>query len=232
MFNQKDIIANNIRILNDKDVSVIVNDDDNYLFSALTVEGGGVFKKGLSIGMQEKMIPGLLMYDDENFYGFSEKYGLCLLSAHPEYNELFIPDNVFDNKDERNKLQPVQVNSSEHFQNLKDTEKIENKNLNIDLEIKDSNNFYIIIPENYSNSKFIITFDITYIYDLNSIISNLTLILINKSNKSLFFKIINDNCYYEKDFNNEIEKNTLNRINLEVINNNYFIINKTTFIKK
>ena len=232
MFNQKDIIANNIRILNNKDVSAIVNDDETYLFSALTVEGGGVFKKGLSIGMQEKMIPGLLMYDDENFYGFSEKYGLCLLSTHPEYNELFIPNNVFENKDERNKLQPVQVNSSEHFQNLKDTEKIENKNLNIDLEIKDSNNFYIVIPENYSNSKFIITFDITYIYDLNSIISNLILILINESNKSLFFKIINDNCYYEKDFNNEIEKNTLNRINLEVINNNYFIINKKTFIRK
>ena len=231
MFNQKDIIANNIKVINDKDVTMIINEDDTYIFSAFTVEGGGVFKKAISIGMQEKMIPGLLMYDNENFYGFSEKYGLCLLSSHPEYNELFIPDNIFENKEDRNILQPIQKNNSEHFQNLKDTEKIENKNLNIDLEIKDSNNFYIIIPENYSNSKFIITFDITYIYDLNSIISNLTLVLINNSNKSIFFKITNNNCYYEKDFNNEFEKNTIDRINVEVINN-YFIINKKSFTKK
>ena len=169
MFNQKDILAQNIKILNEKEVSIISNPDEDYLYGALTVEGGGVFKKGLAIGMQEKMISGLLIYDDENFYGFSEKYGLSLLSPHPEYNELSIPNNIFENKDSRNTLQPVQKNT-ENFQNLKETDKIENKNLNIDLQIKDSNNFYIVIPDDYSNSKFILTFDITYIYDLNSII--------------------------------------------------------------
>ena len=232
MFNHKDIIAQNIKILNERDVSIISNNnDEDYLFSALTVEGGGVFKKGIAIGIQDKMVSGLLMYDDENFYGYSQKYGLCLLSTHAEYSELLIPEHIFENKENRNTLQPVQLNTSEHFQNLKETEKIENKNLNIDLQIKDSNNFYIIIPETYSTTKFILTFDITYIFDLNSIISSLTLVLVNDSSKTAFFKIINDNCYYEDNFDNRIEKNSVNKINVEIINNNYFIMSKKTFRK-
>jgi hypothetical protein len=228
MLNQKDIVAQNIKILSERDVSMINNSDEDYIYSAFTCEGGGVFKKGISIGLQEKMIPGLLIYDNENFYGFSDKNGLSLLSTHPEYNQLFIPDNIFDDK---NILQPVQPNEPDHFKNLKETEKIENKNLNIDLEIKDSNNFYIIVPNNYNSSKFILTFDITYIYDLNSIISNIVLVLINESNKSLFFKIKNDNCYYKENFGNEITKNSINKISLDVINKDYFIVNKSSYYK-
>lgn len=231
MSNQKDIIAQNIKILNTKEVSIINNEDEDYIFSALTVEGGGVFKKGLSIGMQDKMVSGLMIYDEENFYGFSEKYGLSLLSTHPEYNQLTIPESIFENKADRNTLQPIQNKPSEHFQNLKDTEKIENKILNIDLQIKDVNNFYIIIPAEYSLNKFILTFDINYIYDLNSIISNLSLVLINESNKSAFFTITNENCYYEDNFNKELEKNSINKLNLEIIDNNYFIISKKSFTK-
>lgn len=231
MSNQKDIIAQNIKILNTKEVSIINNEDEDYIFSALTVEGGGVFKKGLSIGMQDKMVSGLMIYDEENFYGFSEKYGLSLLSTHPEYNQLTIPESIFENKADRNTLQPIQNKPSEHFQNLKDTEKIENKILNIDLQIKDVNNFYIIIPTEYSLNKFILTFDINYIYDLNSIISNLSLVLINESNKSAFFTITNENCYYEDNFNKELEKNSINKLNLEIIDNNYFIISKKSFTK-
>lgn len=232
MFNQKDIIAQNIKILNNKDISIINNEDgDDYIFSALTVEGGGVFKKGIAVGIQEKMIPGLLIYDNENFYGFSEKYGLCLLSTHTEYNELVIPGSIFDNKLERHTIQPTDKNVSENFKNLKETEKIETKNLNIDLQIKDTNNFYIIIPEDYNNNKFVLTFDITYIYDMNTIISNLSLILINKSNKLAYFKIINENCYIEDNFSTEIEKNAINKINLEIIDNNYLILSKKVFRK-
>jgi len=223
MLNQKDIIAQNIKILNDKDISIITHDDEDYIFSALTVEGGGVFKKGIAIGIQQKMIPGLLMYDNENFFGYSEKYGLTLLSNHPEYTELELPENIFDTKEGRNILQPVQKNTSEHFQNLKETEKIENKNLNIDLQIGDSSNFYIIIPENYSAPKFVLTFDITYIYNLNSIISNLSLVIINESNKPAFFKITNK-CYYGKDFNNELSQKSITKINLEIITENHFIV--------
>ena len=229
MQSQRDITVQNIKILNDKEVSIINNnDDEDYIFSALTVEGGGVFKRGLSIGMQEKMIPGLMIYDQENFYGFSEKYGLLLLSTHPDYNQLDIPESIFEIK---NTLQPVQKNSSEHFQNLKDTDKGENKNLNIDIEIKDINNFFIIIPQDYNLTKFILTFDINYIFDLNSIISNLSLVFINESNKSTYFNITNNNCYYENNFMNNIEKNSITKIYLEVINSNYFIISKKIFTK-
>jgi hypothetical protein len=63
------------------------------------------------------MVPGLIIYDNENFYGFSEKYGLSLLSPHSEYSELLIPNNIFENKS-NNKLQPVQ-NNGDNFQNLK-----------------------------------------------------------------------------------------------------------------
>ena len=218
MFNQKDIIVQNIKILNDKDISIISHNDEDYIFSALTVEGGGVFKKGIAIGIQNKMIPGLLMYDNDNFYGFSEKYGLLLLSTHPEYIELGLPDNIFD----KNIIQPTLKNDPEQFHN------IEHKNLNIDLQIADSNNFYITIPPNYINSKFILTFNINYIFDLNSIISNLTLVIINESDKDAFIKI-NNKCYFNKDYNNNIEKKTINKINLEIINSNYFLINKFTY---
>jgi len=231
MFNQKDIIAKNIKILNEKEVSIINNNDEDYYFSALTVEGGGVFKKGLAIGMQEKMVPGLLIYDTENFYGFSEKYGLSLLSTHPEFIELSIPDDIFEIKKERNTIQPTNKNNSEHFQNLKDTEKIEDKNLNIDIELKDTNNYYIIIPEVYNNMKSILYFNINYIIDLNTIISNLTLIIINNSNKDAFFKIINNNCYCEENFDTSLNKNSIHKIYMEVINNNYFIISKKKYIK-
>lgn len=229
MLNQKDIIAQNIKIQSNKEVSIINNDDDeeDYIYSALTVEGGGVFKKGIAIGIQEKMISGLIIYDNENFYGFSEKYGLSLLSPHSEYSELDIPNNIFENKSD-NKLQPVQ-NNGDNFQNLKDTET--NKSLNIDLQIKDVNNFYIIIPKEYSTTKSTLTFYIKYIYDLDSIISNISLVFINESNKSAFFEIVNDNCYYENDFNKELYKDSVNKIYTDIINSDYFIINKKSFFK-
>ena len=228
MLNQKDIIVQNIKILNDKDISIISHNDEDYIFSALTVEGGGVFKKGIAIGFQNKMIPGLLMYDNENFYGYSEKYGLSLLSIHSEYIQLELPDTIFDDKDSHNVLQPVQKNASGNFENLKETDKIENKSLNIDLQVSNPNNFYIIIPPSYSNAKFILTFNIKYTYDLNSIIPNLSLVIINESDNNAFINITNK-CYYDNNYNNDIIKQSINKIKLEVINNNYFLINKQIF---
>jgi hypothetical protein len=229
MFNQKDIIAKNIKVISEKEVSIINNEDEDYIFSALTVEGGGVFKKGISIGMQDKMAPGLIIYDTENFYGFSEKYGLSLLSSHVEYIELDIPPTIFENKIERNLIQPS--NNNQNFQNLKDTEKVEYKNLNIDLEMKDVNNFYIKIPNTYDLNKFILLFNISFLFDLNTIISNISLIIINESNRESLFKITNDNFYYETNFNNTIPKNSILKIYLEMINNNYFIVKTLCYHK-
>jgi len=229
MLHNKDIISNSLRIIGNRDISIIENEDQDYLHSSLVCDGGGVFNKGIAIGMQDKMIPGLIIYDNENFYGFSEKYGLSLLSRHDEYVELNIPLSIFENE-VKNKLQPIQKNS-ENFQNLVETEKIENKNLNIDIEIKDVNNFYITIPNDYSDSKFFITFDINCIYNLDSIISNVSLVFINESNKSLFFKIMNHNSYYENDFKNEIVKNSILKLNVEVINQNHFLFTQLCFHK-
>jgi hypothetical protein len=234
MFQQKDIITNNLKIVGEKEVSVIQhsNDNDQYLYSALTVEGGGVFKKGLAIGLQEKMVSGLLIYDNENFYGFSDKYGLCLLTNHTEYNELVIPDNIIGKKQEINKIQPTSTNKIDHFKNAVETEKIEEKRLNIDLSIKDSNNFYIVIPESYTLNKLNLIFDIHYIYDISSIITNVSLVFINESNKELSFDIVNKNCYYSDDFSNKIQIKSIQKINLEIINEKYFMVNTCYFHKK
>lgn len=229
---QKDIVAHNLKILNEKEVSLIQHNDEDYIFSALTVEGGGVFKKGLAIGIQEKMVPGLIIYDNENFFGFSEKYGLCLLSKHPEYNLLELPENTFLKKEDRNIIQPSQTEHSNNMNLFKDTEKVENKNLNIDIQIKETNNFYITIPEIHSNNKFNLTFNITYIYDIGSIISNVNLVLINKSDKMVLFSITNNEAYYEKEFSNEIEAKSINKINVKIINEDTFIISKKVYQKK
>jgi len=233
MIHNKDIITQNIKIINSRDATIINNNDEYNVFAPLTVEGGAVLKKGVVIGIQEKMVSGLLLYDNENFYGFSEKYGLSLLSPHTEYTELEVPQSVFL-LEKPNILQPktTTTQNNEFFKNENDSNNdIENKNLNIDLHIKDTHNFYIIIPESYSKSVFNLTFDINYIYDLNSIISNITLVFINKSNKNGFFKILNNNCYYHADFNNIIKQNTIVKINTEVINEDFFLISKLDFHK-
>jgi competence CoiA-like predicted nuclease len=228
--NQKDIIVNTLRLTSSKEVSVINTQDEDYYYSSIVSDGGAIFKKGLSIGFQDKMSPGLIIYDDENFYGYSDKFGLCLLSNHNEYEELSIPVSTFEEDNQSvNRLQPTPQNSSDNFKNMSETEKEIIKNLNIDIEVKDSNNFYIVIPKEYSNNKIIINFDITYIYNLDTIISNLSLVIINESTKMVFFKITNNNCFYEENFKNEISKRSIHKLNLEIINSNYFLITKKYF---
>jgi len=233
--NQKDIITQTIKVLNNKNITIIRNKDDDYIYGAVTVEGGGVFKKGIAIGIQDNMIPGLMIYDDENFYGYSDKYGLCLLSTHPDYNELEIPESIFVEKPER--IQASQTtnnnNNSKNFQDLKDTTKYgdTNKSLNIDIDIKDSNNFYITIPSDYNKTKFMLSFDINFLYDLNSIITSINLAFVNESEKPVQFKIINYNCYFEEGFLNTVLPGKINKINMEIIGNNYFIVSQKIFSK-
>lgn len=230
--NQKDIITQTIKVLNNKNTTIIRNADDDYIYGAVTVEGGGVFKKGIAIGIQDNMVPGLMIYDDENFYGYSDKYGLCLLSTHPDYNELEIPESIFIEKPE--KIQASQTsNNGPNFKDLKDSIKQEdaNKSLNIDIDIKDSNNFYISIPSDYNKTKFMLSFDINFLYDLNSIITSVNLAFVNESQKPVQFKIINHNCYFEKGFVNSVLPGTINKINMEIIGNNYFIVSQKIFEK-
>ena len=230
MITQKDIVVKTIKVLGSKEVSIINNNDgEDYTFGALTVEGGASIKKGISIGMQDKMVGGLIIYDNENFYGFSDKFGLTLLSTHSEYTYLEIPDDIFSNYANINKLQPVSKDKNDHFQDLKETEK--NKILNIDLNIKDVNNFYIKIPNTYDNSNLQLTFHINYIYDLNTIISNISLSFINESNKKAYFKVLNNDCYYNTNFSETIDENTIHKLHLEIVNEDYFMLNTTSYLK-
>jgi len=223
----KDLTLKNVKIMSEKEVSVINNNDENeddYIYGSLTVEGGGAFKKGISIGMQEKMVSGLLIYDKENFYGFSEKYGLSLLSHTHEYIELTIPENIFEIK---NIIKPV----DKDFKTI-ETKKDDKKTLNIDLEIKDTSLFYIIIPEKYNETDFHCTFQISFIIDLNTMVSQISLIIINNASKDAYFQIMNKNCYVEETMDTTLSKNTLHKLSLEIISQNYLILTKKSFIQK
>ena len=124
-----------------------------------------------------------------------------------------------------------QINDPSRNSYAKDRFGYHGKILNIDLQIKDTNNFYIILPKNYEENKFILTFNIKYIFDLNSIISNISLIFINNSNKIAHFKVVNENCYYEDGYNDDIGVNSINKIQLEIITGEYFILSKKIFKK-
>ena len=127
----KDGTFRQLTITNTKEVSTIYHEDSSdYIHGSLTCEGGAAFHKGVSIGMQEKMNSGLLLYDEENFYGFSDKYGLILLSNNCEYRELEI-DEI--------------KNSTLLPSNPQDkTTSIEQKNIQLNLFVKDNPNFAAI----------------------------------------------------------------------------------------
>jgi len=232
MLRYKDIVGQNVKVLSTKDVSIInnENDEDDYIFGALTVEGGGSFKKGVAIGMQEKMIPGLIVYDNENFYGFSEKHGLLLMTQNSEYNQLEFPDSILVDET-KDKLQPTKTtNGMDNFENVKNSE-VSNKNLNIDLQVKDSSFFYLAIPEKYNTVKYTITFDINYVYDMSSVISYLSFSIINETNKPVFFSITNKNCYFENSYSNIVKEKSILNIETKFINENYILVSTKSFFK-
>ena len=170
MFN-KDNKFNTLVLSGKKDVFPMNNDGENYNYGTLTCLGGGSFHKGLSIGMQDKMVSGLLIYDDENFYGYSEKNGLMILSNNLDFKELEMP--VFDSS-------------------LEKQEKI----LNIDLTFRDITNYYISIPKEIEQFDIQLIFNITFIYDEESAVNNLNFYIMNDYKKDVKINIKNNNIYY------------------------------------
>ena len=220
MYKNKDAAYNKLIITNTKEVSTIYNEDDeDYIHSSFTCNGGGVFNKGLCIGMQEKMNSGLMIYDSENFYGFSDKYGLVLLSNNNEYRELEIEDI------KNNTLQPIKPGS---------TPNIEQKKINLNIFVKDNPNFHIIIPEG-NNELLLFVFDIKYIINDETMISKLNLVFINKSNKNIKINHIGDNLYFKNETNN-LTNNSINnansilKYNIEIISNEYLLISSEAFL--
>ena len=220
MYKNKDAYYNKLIITNTKEVSTIYNEDDeDCIHSSFTCSGGGVFNKGLCIGMQEKMNSGLMIYDSENFYGFSDKYGLVLLSNNNEYRELEIEDI------KNNTLQPIKPGS---------TPNIEQKKINLNIFVKDNPNFHIIIPEG-NNELLLFVFDIKYIINDETMISKLNLVFINKSNKNIKINHIGDNLYFKNETNNLTNNlinnaNSILKYNIEIISNEYLLISSEAFL--
>ncbi len=188
MSQQKNAIFETVIINNSNDVNFYENPKNNQIHytAALNVQGGVSIKKGLKIGFQENLIPGLLMYDQENFFGYSEKKGLCLLSSdQSRFINLQIPPSIFENK---KLLQPVQSNHSINKNSMDTFDSQSLKKLNIDIQVKDDPNYFIHIPVEYENINFLLHFDITFIYDQESLISHVRLVFINKSNKKISYK--------------------------------------------
>ena len=223
-----DLNINFLNVLNNKEVIHIDNGKTDIFKGALTVEGGGVIKKGLKIGYQEKMVSGLLIYDNENFFGYSDKYGLTLLSKHNDYTELIIEKDFFEKSDIQ-KISPIQTNGG------KDMVKNNNNDLNkiipikLDIEFKDLNNFYLTIPTLYSNKQFNLNIDLELLIHSECLITNITIAIINESSRNVSYKIINTNCYYQKGFDNIVNGNNIVKINVELIDKKYFLISNLIY---
>ncbi len=204
-----DIVANKIIIQNDREISPIIDGDEVNYFSSLTVLGGAVFGKGVKLGMQDKMIPGMLFYDNENFYGFSEKHGLCLLSTHSEYQEIVLPESLFLKKQQEN------------------TGSIR---LNIDLSFKDFPNVFLKIPDFYERVPSTLFFQIQLIVDMNSIISKVDFVIVNPTNKKCGFDFQNQNLFVQKPFIKELEPNSVMKLTIDFVSP-YFIISQNVYSK-
>ena len=217
MSRNKDGFFHKLTISNDKEVSTIYNEDNNdYIHGSLTCEGGGVFHKGLCIGMQEKMNSGLLIYDNQNFYGFSDKYGLILLSNNCEYRELEIEEI------KNSAIKPTKPNESSNS--------IEHKNIQLNIYVKDNPNFYIIIPENY-NELVQLVFNIQYIINDETMISNIHLVFINKSNKNIIINHNGNNLYINENYKNKENKQQIIKYDLDIISNQYLLISANYFFR-
>jgi len=190
---------------NKKEVFSIFNGDEHYNSSTLTCLGGAAIHKGLSIGMQDQMVNGLMIYDDENFFGYSEKNGLILLSLNYDFKELVMPE--FD-------------------KNLEKKEKI----LNIDLSFRDIINYYIIIPKSIDLYDISLVFNIKFKYDEESLINQINLHLINDNKKDIKYNILNNNIYYSS---NKIKKNSnsIIKLNVNYIDNEHIICNIDKYCK-
>ncbi len=217
-------IINNLKIISEEDVSAYedkFNNEINYM-AALNCEGGASFKKGVKIGLQENLVGGIIIYDGENFLGFSEKYGMCLLSKHHNNLYLQLPDSIFA---DNNKIKPIQ--NSEISNNLQNN--FYEKKLNMDIEVKDISYFYTIIPKLYEKSNFELIFDIKILYDEQTFISEVYIVFINPSSKKIKIDFSQNNLYFNENFRKELNENEICEIHVRRINKLYSLVNQTFY---
>ena len=195
--NSKNENVNTLKIINQREVYQIKDEDEKINFGSLTCFGGGAFHQGLSVGMQDKMVPGLLVYDNENFYGFSEKHGLSLLSENKEFKELEMPrfDSSLENKQ---------------------------KELNIDLTLIDIQNFYIRIPNEIERFNIDLHFNLNFNYNDESIINKINIYFINDTQKNVKFILKNKNMYKKGD-DFKINQASITHFQNTYLNKNYSV---------
>lgn len=226
-------VIDNLKIVGEEEVSIyedsITGDINN--ISSLTVEGGIACKKGLRVGFQENLVGGLMIYDGENFYGFSDKFGMCLLSNHQNNIYLQLPEKIF-----LEKKTLVATNSSN--QSSEEQNSIKNqtnkKVLNMDIEVKDIGYFYTIIPVLYEKNNIELLFNLDIIYDEQTSLNEIYIVFINESNKMLEFQFdekIRERFYYSKDYRMKINKKEICELKIKKINKNYILSSQNFYYK-
>ena len=227
-----DLNVNVLNILSTKDVNYVENTKYTpYFFGALNVEGGATVKRGLRIGYQEKLVPGIMIYDNENFFGYSEKYGLQLLNKASDYNELMITNDFFM-EDAKNKISPAKTSFGKDLINEIKSGDDNFKSIDIDILLKDITKYSLIIPDIYSSRKFHLTLDLQLIVDDECFITDLSFVIINESNKSLSIKISKDKdtkYYFSKEFQDDIGPQMIAKIDIEMIDKKYFLISQKKY---
>jgi hypothetical protein len=225
--NRKDLILHSLRITNKDDTNVYENQSNGkiYSISPFLVEGGASIQKGLQIGLQENLIGGLMIYDGENFLGFSEKFGLTLLGVNHQSMFLEIPESIF-----KKKIQPIQSNTM-HDEKKGIEESIETKRLKMDIEIKDISSFYIKIPRMYEISNFHLQFMIDCIFPEGRIISEFYIVFVNESNKRVSFDMVKkeEKIHYAQQFRKVIEPNEIMEMKVRKINQQYLLISQILY---
>ena len=207
MYSQNNVF-HSLTLESKKEVHTIKNNNSLYNNGTLTCQGGGTFHKGLSIGMQDNMVNGLLIYDDDNFFGYSEKNGLILLSLNTDFKELELPE--FNEKLEKKE-----------------------KTLNIDLSFRDIMNYYINIPNSILKFNIELILNIKFMYDDESLINQINFYIINKNNKNIKINIINNNAFLNENAKIKLDENNncILKLNVSYINEENTIVNIDKYLQ-
>ena len=200
---KKDLVINNLKVIDKNEVY------DNW--SALSVNGGAVIKKGLKIGFQANPVNGLVSFDNDNLLSFSDKYGWDILNNRNFFSEILFPDEFKQN--------------SKNV--IKETDKKEI--LNLDLTIDDLKLFYFKIPDDASKIDEIV-FNINMINNHNNIIK---IFIINEStNDSIIINFNNSfKIYYIEQYNNIINKEDNCELILNIFDDKIFVKKYKYFIR-
>lgn len=214
--NRRDEILKTCKIIQTDEVQAYQDFNQEVCYTApFNVLGGASFQKGVRIGLQENLVPGIIIYDGENFLGFSEKFGLCLLNHHSHNIHLDLPSHLFQ---KQNKIQSSESNEQRNLSTLRSgmEESMTSKLLNIRLEIKDIQSFYIKIPESYSLSNVNVTFRIELFFMSDFFISEIQLYFINESNRDITFEFHEDTSFrFQKNFDFHIYSNQIKEIRMK-----------------